>query len=123
MSASLLTIVSVTNANHHIRAVLHINADDPILKGHFPGHPVVPGASMLQMVKEVLEDALQKPLLLKKGNQLKFMNLVDPTKSTEVQLEINYHIKEDGIHANAKLSAADTVCFKFQGVFSALNRA
>ncbi|MBS1531221.1 MAG: 3-hydroxyacyl-ACP dehydratase [Bacteroidetes bacterium] len=118
MSAGLLTVVSLVHENHHIKAVLHINADHPVLKGHFPGHPVVPGASMLQVVKEVLEDALSAPLQLKKSNQLKFMNLVDPTKTTEVQLEIDYRTREDGIHANAKLSDSDTVCFKVQGVFA-----
>ncbi|HEX3385924.1 MAG TPA: hypothetical protein VHS53_12080 [Mucilaginibacter sp.] len=117
MSAALFSIVSVTHENHHIRAVLQINVDDPILKGHFPGHPVVPGASMMQVVKEVLEDALQTRMLLKKGTQLKFMNLVDPTKTIEVQLEIDYRSREDGIHANGRLLDGDTVCFKMQGVF------
>jgi len=64
-----------------------------------------------------LESALQTSLQLKKGSQLKFMNLVDPTKTLEVQLEIGYHVKEDGIHVNAKFSDGDTVCFKMQGVF------
>ena len=118
MSTGLFTTASVTHDHHHIRAVLHINANHAILKGHFPGHPVVPGASMLQIVKEVLEDTLQASLQLKKGNQLKFINLVDPTKTTEVQLDVNYHVKDDGIHTNAKLSTGDTVCFKFQGIFT-----
>jgi 3-hydroxyacyl-[acyl-carrier-protein] dehydratase len=117
MSAALFTITSVTHENHHIRAVLHINADDPILKGHFPGHPVVPGASMLQITKEVLEQTLRARLQLTKGNQLKFMNLVDPAKTLEVQLEIDYRSREDGIHANARLLDGETVCFKMQGLF------
>jgi|SRR3569833_1383811 len=117
MSAGLFAITSIAHENHTVKAVLHINVNDPILKGHFPGHPVVPGASMLQVIKEVLEEALQASLQLKKGNQLKFMNLVDPTKTTEVQLEIDYRSKEDGIHANAKLLDGETVCFKLQGVF------
>jgi 3-hydroxyacyl-[acyl-carrier-protein] dehydratase len=117
MSAGLFTITAISNENHSIRALLHINADDPILKGHFPGHPVVPGASMLQVVKEVLAEALQAQLRLKKGDQLKFMSLVDPTKATEVQLQIDYRSKEDGIHANGRLLDGDTVCFKMQGIF------
>ncbi|HJP62341.1 MAG TPA: hypothetical protein VJ844_02810 [Mucilaginibacter sp.] len=117
MSAGLFIITSISHENHSVKAVLDINVDDPILKGHFPGHPVVPGASMLQVLKEVLEEALQASLQLKKGSQLKFMNLVDPTKTTEVQLEIDYRSREDGIHANAKLFNEDIVCFKMQGIF------
>lgn len=117
MSADLFTITTLSHESHSIRAVLHINADNPILKGHFPGHPVVPGASMLQVIKEVMAEALHVQLRLKKGDQLKFMSLVDPTKATEVQLQIDYRSKEDGIHANAKLLDGETVCFKMQGVF------
>ena len=73
MSAGLFTIASITHESHTVKAVLQINVDDPILKGHFPGHPVVPGASMLQVIKEVLEEALQAPLQLKKGTQLKLI--------------------------------------------------
>ncbi|HWD86734.1 MAG TPA: hypothetical protein VG367_01320 [Mucilaginibacter sp.] len=117
MSADLFSLSSITHENHNIKAVLLINVDDPILKGHFPGHPVVPGASMLQVVKEVLEDSLKTPLQLKKAGQLKFMNLVDPTKTTELQLEIDYRTREDGIHANARFLDGDMVCFKMQGIF------
>ena len=117
MSAGLFTVASITHENHSIKAVLNIDVDSPILKGHFPGHPVVPGASMLQVIKEVLADALRTPLQLKKGSQLKFMNLVDPTKTTEVQIEIDYRSRDDGIHASAKLLDGETVCFKLQGVF------
>jgi len=50
-----------------ISAVLDINKDCDIFNGHFPGHPVVPGACMLQIVKEVLEKALETSLTVKKG--------------------------------------------------------
>ena len=34
------------------RAILRINWGHPIFEGHFPGRPVVPGACLLQIVKE-----------------------------------------------------------------------
>jgi 3-hydroxyacyl-[acyl-carrier-protein] dehydratase len=114
----LFTIESMTHEDGAIKATLIINADCGILKGHFPGHPVVPGACMLQIIKEVLENALQTPLRLKKADQLKFMTMIDPTNTSEVQLDISYKQTEDNtIAANAKLSNIDTVYFKLQGSF------
>ena len=50
----LFSIEKVTHEDGAIKATLGINSDSEILKGHFPGHPVVPGACMLQITKEVL---------------------------------------------------------------------
>ncbi|MBS1502902.1 MAG: hypothetical protein JST32_12620 [Bacteroidetes bacterium] len=118
MSSGLFTVASLKHQNNSISAVLRINADSDILKGHFPGHPVVPGASMLQIVKEVLENALQGHFRLKKADQLKFMSLVEPSRADAVQLEIEYRNQEgDSIYVAGKLTDGDTVCFKFQGTF------
>ena len=115
---NLFSIEEITDENGVIKAVLGVNADSAILKGHFPGHPVVPGACMLQITKEVLEDVLQTPLRLKKADQLKFMTRIDPANAPHVELDITYKYQDDGsIIANAKLSNPDVVYFKLQGSF------
>jgi 3-hydroxyacyl-[acyl-carrier-protein] dehydratase len=114
----LFNIDKITHEDGTISATLGINPDSEILKGHFPGHPVVPGACMLQIVKEVLEDALKQSLRLKKADQLKFMLMIDPTNTLAVQLDISYQYAEDGaISVTAKLSNPDAVYFKFLGSF------
>lgn len=121
MSAANNDLFRIEEINHEdgvIKATLGINADSEILKGHFPGHPIVPGACMLQITKEVLEKVLETPLRLKKADQLKFMAMIDPTNTSEVQLDISYKQTEDNtIAANAKLSNIDMVYFKLQGSF------
>jgi 3-hydroxyacyl-[acyl-carrier-protein] dehydratase len=114
--SDLFSINEIMHENGSIRAELSINADSEILKGHFPGHPVVPGASMLQLVKDVLEQALNTRLRLKKADHLKFITLIGPG-AVDVQLEINYKVTEDGFFVTSKLSAGGAVCFKLQGVF------
>jgi len=114
----LFSIEEIKHEDGAIRATLGINADSEILKGHFPGHPVVPGACMLQITKEVLESILQTSLRLKKADQLKFMTMIDPASTPRVELDISYrHQDDDGVTATAKLSNADTVYFKLQGSF------
>ena len=120
MSASnseLFLIRKISQTDHTIWVQLGINEDAALLKGHFPGHPVVPGASMLQLVKDVLEGAFDTHLLLRKAEHLKFLSLIEPSID-EIELEINYQIKEEGeLFVTAKLSAETTVYFKLQGTF------
>jgi len=114
----LFSIEEISHKNGFIKSILGVNADSEILKGHFPGHPVVPGACMLQITKEVLEVVLTTSLQLKKADQLKFMTMIDPANTSTVDLDIGYKHQEDGsIAANAKLSNADAVYFKLQGSF------
>ena len=114
-------LFSIEEINHEdgvIKATLGVNADSEILKGHFPGHPIVPGACMLQITKEVLESVLQTPLRFKKADQLKFMTMIDPANTSSVELNISYKQTEgNSITATAKLSNPDTVYFKLQGSF------
>lgn len=121
MSAANNDLFRIEEINHEdgiIKATLGINVDSEILKGHFPGHPVVPGACMLQITKEVLESVLRTPLQLKKADQLKFMAMIDPASTQSIELDISDKQTEDNtIMVNAKLSNADTVYFKMQGGF------
>ncbi len=68
---ALFKISKLEHSDGIISAMLDINKDCDIFKGHFPGHPVVPGACMLQIVKDVLEEALKVSVRLKKGGSSK----------------------------------------------------
>ena len=115
----LFSIDEITHDDGAIRATLNIDAENAIFRGHFPGQPVVPGACMLQIVKEILEVGLKQSLRLKKADQLKFLTMIDPTNTPSMQLEIAYkQLDENTISATAKLLNGEIVCFKFQGTFS-----
>ena len=114
----IFKIESITNNDGAINAFLSINKDSDIFKGHFPGQPIVPGACMLQIVKDVLEIALDAQLRLKKAGQMKFLNMIDPVSQLSVQLSMSYKLTDDGeIQTTAQIIAKEIVCFKFQGMF------
>jgi 3-hydroxyacyl-[acyl-carrier-protein] dehydratase len=114
---SLYKIISIDHSAIEINAALEIDAQNEIFKGHFPEHPTLPGACMLQMVKQVLEDTLEISLKLQKGDNLKFLSLVDPEQNNLLLLQINYTIDDSFIKVNASLDSKEVVCFKFQGTF------
>lgn len=101
-----------------ISAVLDINKDSDIFNGHFPGQPVIPGACMLQIVKEVLESALTSSFRLKKADHLKFILFIDPSITHSVLMDLSYkQVNEDTLNVTAKLINGEVICFKFQGIF------
>ena len=108
---------SLVHADGIINADLSINSGSSIFKGHFPEQPVVPGACMLQLVKDVLESALGYSIQLKKADNLKLIGMIVPTATNAILLEIGYKLIVDEINVNAKLVDGDRVCFKFQGSF------
>ena len=115
----IFKIYSIAHNDSAINALLSINKDSAIFKGHFPGQPIVPGACMLQIVRDVLETALDAPLRLKKAGQIKFLSVIGPEKQSLVQLDMRYKLTVDGeIQTTAQLICNGTVCFKFGGAFT-----
>ena len=115
---TLFKITSLNQQKESIAAILEINKDSEIFRGHFPGQPVLPGACMLQIVKEVLEGALKSPVQLKKADQVKFLAIIDPHINNLLQLKFTYN-STDNKHFDviAGITSQDTVCFKFKGLF------
>lgn len=71
-----------------------IAPDHSIFEGHFPGNPITPGVVQVQMVRELLQEHLQKPLRLVKMQSCKFLSILNPTLTPEFDITINF--KEDG---------------------------
>jgi 3-hydroxyacyl-[acyl-carrier-protein] dehydratase len=116
---SLYTVLAIDHSDNTIHAVLEVDQHNEIFKGHFPDHPVLPGACILQMVKEVFEQAMGNPYRLEKAENLKFLTVVDPQTVNSLHLEINYVIEEAAARVNASLTTDEGVAFKLQGVFIA----
>jgi 3-hydroxyacyl-[acyl-carrier-protein] dehydratase len=110
-------IITIQQQENSIQASLQLNGEHEIFKGHFPHQPVVPGVCMLQMVKEVLNDALDKELHLQKAGTLKFIAPVDPRVTDDLQLTITHLTADSGWQVSAVMNANGVACFKMQGVF------
>jgi len=113
----LFTFSDLQEEGNIIRTIIRLNASHPIFAGHFPDQPVLPGACMMQMAKEVLADYLGKQIKLVSASDLKFLAIVDPTENNPIQMEIKL-VREDGkTRIDAKLLDKAVVLFKFKGIF------
>lgn len=100
-----------------ITATVQVNAGHAIFAGHFPGQPIVPGACLMQMVREVTEEALNRKLIISKATNLKFITPIDPQQTQQLDVRITYWDTDDHhFSVSAMISAAETVCLKMQAV-------
>lgn len=117
-------LYKITFSDHQeftIHATLELNKNDEIFIGHFRGQPVLPGSCMLQVVKEVLENTLNKSLLLTKADQIKFLRIIDPGIDNLLQLTITHKAGGNNhINVTASIEVLKDICFKFRGIFSAI---
>ena len=78
------------------RAIISLNKEHPIYRGHFPGNPVTPGVCSLEILTEFI--AVNYPGLPQpaKIEQIKFLNFINPVSDKIIRLEVNFKANEDG---------------------------
>lgn len=113
------SISKLEEEGFEIRADLVIDANHKIFEGHFPGHPVVPGVCMMQMVKEILEKVIGKKTNLVRAGEMKFLAILNPKENNMIRATLRYNIEENGNMAvSATLFKESLIHFKFKGLFA-----
>ena len=100
-----------------IHAELSLNADSDIFKGHFPQTPVLPGVSMLQIMKELIEKTSENKWQLQKASNIKYLSLVQPD-GENLFFEITVKPSpDDTLLVNNVLKKGTITCMKFSGTY------
>ena len=92
-----------------------------IFKGHFPGNPVMPGVCMIQIIKELTEEATQKNLFLTVSSNIKFMAIINPEKNPDLQLTIDIKEENGEVKVKNTTSYDDTVALKLNAAFKIID--
>ncbi len=97
-----------------IRAELVFPEDHPVYGGHFPGRPVVPGACMLEIVKELMERGLGHAVTLREAGNIKFPSALLPSGTDAVSFTIDRVATEQGWRATATVRSGDRLNASFK---------
>jgi 3-hydroxyacyl-[acyl-carrier-protein] dehydratase len=100
-----------------ITATILFNANHPIFKGHFEQMPVVPGVCQTQLIKEILQEEINKNFVLSKGTNIKFTGMIVPKEHPKVFVEITHKSENDVYKVDAKLFFDTLIFTKFKGEF------
>ena len=101
-----------------IKADIRVNSNHPILMGHFPEQPIVPGVCMLEMLKEVIQFNYNKKYQLESASMIKFLTMFAPPQFTSASFNIQINpFESNKLQVNASLNSDDAIFLKFKGVF------
>lgn len=67
---------------------IQFNTDHIIFEVHFPNQPIVPGACLVQISKEILESILKTEISITNCKNLKFIKTINPNEYSKVQLSL-----------------------------------
>jgi len=112
-------VISLENtAENNYLAMILINENHEVFKGHFPGNPIMPGVCMTQIIKELTEQITESSLFMQSLSNVKFMALINPFNTPELRLELDISINEtDLIKVKNVTYFDDTLALKLNSVY------
>ena len=113
----LYKVTATENTSEGILAAVHLNKNHEIFKGHFPGNPVMPGVCMIQIIKELTEEAIGKDLFLTVSSNIKFMAIINPKKNPDLKLTIDINEENGEVKVKNTTLYDDTVALKLNATF------
>ena len=108
----LYTLDDLAVADTKATAKITINKDHIVFKGHFPDNPVMPGVCMIQIIKEITEKIVNKTLFMQSANNIKFMAIINPFLTPELELQLEIIETEEGFKVKNVSKFEETVALK-----------
>jgi 3-hydroxyacyl-[acyl-carrier-protein] dehydratase len=110
----LYTISSLNETNGCIYASTLLREKHAIFSGHFPGHPVLPGVCMLEMITEITGEYTKQAFRISGAPMIKFLRMIDPSVNPQINLEIKYESLPGGISVDGRIFYVAQVFMKFR---------
>lgn len=105
------------NHDGNFLANIKLNENHEIFKGHFPGNPVTPGVCMMQIVKELTEEFTGKKLFLKSASNVKFMAIINPYETPNLQLQLTVSETDEEVKVKNTTSFGETIALKLSATY------
>jgi 3-hydroxyacyl-[acyl-carrier-protein] dehydratase len=108
-------IISTKEENGSYLFVVSFEKQHPIFRGHFPDNPVVPGVTLNQMTKELAESVKNEKFLFTTLDSVKFLKVINPDDVQELQVQLSFAEKADGLSISAEITDGTNVYYKLKG--------
>ena len=112
MLDNFYSINSISTGGTQTTALITINKDHEVFRGHFPGNPVTPGVCMMQIIKELTEKVVDKKLFMHSSSNIKFMALINPEKTPDLVLILDITETETGYKVKNETRFGETIALK-----------
>jgi len=72
-----------------------LNGSHVIFQAHFAGNPVMPGACIVQVIKELTSDYFGRVLFISALKNMKFLHAINPLETPEISVQLAFMQQED----------------------------
>ena len=124
ISENFYTEISSTYSPKHPEAfssMIELNPKHKVYAGHFPHVSIAPGVLLIQTVKDILIDKLNKKLMLTEGSNIKFVAVINPNETKDFQIDFTVKQMDDTFDVSANYTNAGNSFTKFKGKFKIVN--
>ena len=104
-------VSSFSVLHERVEAFILLNSKHQVYKGHFPEQPIVPGVIQVQVLRELLEQALNKKLIIKEVVSAKYLNIIIPDDNL-LFVELTFKPFEEGFKLNGVIKNDERVFCK-----------
>jgi len=108
---SFFTIISTTKTEMGFDFIVELNSEHFIYQAHFPDNPITPGVCIIQIIKELAIEILQRDLFLKKIHNIKFLNVINPLENKKVTFSITLSSEDENTHKMGAVVHHETQIF------------
>ena len=108
---NLYTIVGKTEHENGFSYQIKLNPDCEIYKVHFPNQPITPAVCILQVVSELLEDALGKLLALGCIKNAKFLSVLKPEGQTVCVTLSNIKEERESVSVQSVVAKSEGIIY------------
>jgi len=108
----------IISDSDEITARIKLNKNHDLYNGHFPNNPITPGVIIIQITKEIMEEALDFDLLLKEIINIKYISPINPLINNSLLFKIYMQKKNNSIIVNNNIMFENSqIAVKFKGKF------
>ncbi|HZN38709.1 MAG TPA: hypothetical protein VFD82_07890 [Planctomycetota bacterium] len=105
----------VESAGHfELRARFRVLSAHPVLAGHFPGAPLVPGVLLLQAVCLACERAYDRPFGIEAATDLRFFKPVLPDTAVSLSARVRGQVPSLEVEGECSEQATRVAAFKLR---------
>jgi 3-hydroxyacyl-[acyl-carrier-protein] dehydratase len=107
--------------SNKLSILIRLNPSHEIFTGHFPGNPILPGVCIVQILKEILMDQLNKKLILNYASSIKYLSFINPEVNSIINFDVELkEMGNDNFFCNAFLYFESLVFCRFKGYFKVI---
>jgi len=107
------SILSSENTENGRTYRLTLNASHTIFQAHFAGNPIMPGACIVQVIKELVADYFDRAFFVNAVKNMKFLHAINPLESPEITVQLSFKQQEsERISVSSVLNNGDMIFVK-----------